>query len=124
MRKIAVFAIIVALLLASVARAGGLDESPLYGTYMKATEYSDNEYSLTLFHLFSDHTGYYLSEWVADGKMEGAHEEMIVWMFTKEAKVQIALESGTIELSMGNYGQLKDGDGFVFTKVYPRRDWN
>lgn len=106
------------------ALAGSLDESPLYGTYMKATEYSDGQYSLTLFHLFSDHTGYYMSEWIQDGEMEGAHEEMISWMFTKEAKVQIALENGIIELSMGNYGQLKEDDGFIFTKVYPRRDWN
>lgn len=104
--------------------AEGLDESPLYGTYMRATEYSDGNYSISLFHLFSDHTGYYMSEWVSDGKIEGAHEEMIAWMFTKEAKVQVSLEHGVLEFSMGNYGQLKDGDGFIFTKVYPRRDWN
>lgn len=111
-------------LLFSASPSEGLDESPLYGTYMKATEYSDNEYSITLFHLFPDHTGYYMSEWVEDGDYDGAHEEMITWMFTKEAKVQVALENGILEFSMGNYGQLIDNSKVIYTKVYPRRDWN
>lgn len=108
----------------SIAAAAGIDESPLYGTYLKATEYSDGDYSMTLFHLFPDHTAYYLSSWVSEGKPEGAYEETTVWMFTKEAKVEVVVGGYKMVFSMGNYGQLKDGDGFIYTKVYPRRDWN
>ena len=123
-KMLAAFALVALIVLPFSAFAAGLDESPLYGTYIRAVEYNDGQYYITLFHLFSDHTGFYMSEWVSDGKMEGAHEEMITWMFTKEAKVQIALKAGVLEYSMGNYGQLKDSSGFIFTKVYPRRDWN
>lgn len=119
-----IITILFLMILSSFACASGLDESPLYGTYMKATEYSEGNYSIELFHLFPDHTGYYLSEWISGGKFDGAHEEMVTWMFAKGAKVQISLERGILEFSMGNYGQLKDGDGFIYTKVYPRRDWN
>ena len=126
MKKLLLFAVVFVMLFSVAAAEGGLDESPLYGTYLRAVEYSSGNYSLELFHLFPDHTAYYLLRWVSDGKIEDQYEELTSWLFsTKNARVQLVVNGGIMEFTMGNYGELKTTDKLpdVFTKVYPRRDW-
>ena len=124
MKRILLF---VALLIfvVGVCNSAGIDESPLYGTYMRAVEYSDGDYSLDLFHLFPDHTAYRISRWVSDGKVDISGEEMTTWMFTGEGRVQLLVNGVPMTFIMGTYGELKTDESLPekYIKVYPRRDW-
>ena len=109
-------------LLLSVAYAEPNPATFLYGTWARCIEYSDGEYSMTLFHIYPNHTAFYVSKWFDGKEIESSTDELIQWSF-ESGTFYLFFENGRLALTPTGEFTLKEGEssGVMYNKIYPRK---
>ena len=77
MKKYIILLLVV--LLAVPASSLAIDEDLLPGTWISIVELENGDYFLTLYNFFPDHTVYFLSKEVSDGKIDSGIEQLYKW---------------------------------------------